>query len=83
MGRVVQKLFKDACWESSGKHHITAALLKGTLDGTQGPHSQGLSWFGGSGLIARWLEKNWAVNEGDRFSRVVTFFPFCICNTGN
>ena len=47
-----------------GNVHVTAALLKGTLDGTQA-----VSWFGGSRLRARWLEKNWASNEGDRVSR--------------
>ena len=47
-----------------GNVHVTAALLKGTLDG-----AQAVSWFGGSRLRAKWLEENWASHEGDRFSR--------------
>ena len=42
----VQKLFKDGLWETAAKQHVTTTLLKGTLDGTTWPESQGLSCFG-------------------------------------
>lgn len=65
-GRVVLRPFQDEFRESAGKHHVAAALRKRMLDGTKGPESQTVSWFGEDRIKTKMVGKKWPRNSADR-----------------